>query len=50
MDHLHKRRLIIFFINVAGFYACGKMYRFVFRPERKAHSKADTLAGYRSFR
>ena len=48
-DHLHQRRLIIFFVNVACLQPISQMNRFVFRTKRKSHGEADTLAGNRPF-
>ena len=46
---LHKRRLIIFLVNVAGLKTCGNMYGCIFRPKRHSHGKADSLTGHCSF-
>ena len=48
-NHLHKRWFIIFFINIAGFYAISKMYRTIFRAEGKSHGQTDTFTCNSSF-
>ena len=48
-NHLHKRWFIIFFIDIAGFYAISKMYRTIFRAEGKSHGQTDTFTCNSSF-
>ena len=47
-DHLHKRRFIIFLVDIAGSKAVGKMHRLILRAERKSHCKTDPFAGDRA--
>ena len=43
-DHLHKRRLIIFLIDIAGSKTVGQMDRLAFRAKRKPHGETDSFA------
>ena len=38
-DHLHKRRFIIFLVDIAGRKAVGKMHRLILRAERKSMAR-----------
>ena len=38
-DHLHKRRFIIFLVDIAGRKTVGKMHRLIFRAERKSMAR-----------
>ena len=48
-DDLHKRRLIIFFVDIAGCKTVCQMDGFVFRAKRKTHGKTDSFAGNGAF-
>ena len=48
-NDLHKRRLVIFLIDVAGCQTVGQMDSFVFRAKREAHCKTNPLAGNGTF-
>ena len=46
-NHLHERRLIILFIDVAFFHSGSDMHSFVLRPQGHTHGQTDPFAGYR---
>ena len=47
-NHLHQRRLIIFFGNITFLHSRRQMYRLVFRTQGKSHRKTKSLPNDRT--